>query len=171
MHIRERLEDLAPLIFGPHHECIHRPFNVGLVVVPSSGLPEDPRLGRSSTSCWPTIIGLGFICRAIDCLGLWKSQSRNKKRERGKALIKWRARFKLSFICYQRLYFHHKEHFSKWALGKQTLPEGQSFLLSGKFDLKGLRATNWIHCQLTQSGVLPLFPSSIWIQRIKPFDF
>lgn len=86
VHVGESLEDLAPLILGPHHECIHWPFNVGLVVVSSPRFPEDSCLGRSSASCWPTIIGLGFICRAIDFLGPWNSQSRNKKRERGETL-------------------------------------------------------------------------------------
>lgn len=60
VHVGESLEDLAPLIFGPHHERVHWSFNVGLVVVSSSGFPEDSRLGRSSASCWPTIIRVGF---------------------------------------------------------------------------------------------------------------
>lgn len=94
VHVGESLEDLAPLILGPHHECIHWPFNVGLVVVSSPRFPEDSRLGRSSASCWPTIIGLGFICRAIDFLGPRKKQGqeqeerawRDIKRERGETL-------------------------------------------------------------------------------------
>lgn len=88
VHVGEGLQDLAPLVLGPHHESIHWPFNVGFVVVPSSSFPEDSRLSGSSTSCWPTIIGLGFTCRAIDFLGPWNSQSRNKRREQGKTLIK-----------------------------------------------------------------------------------
>lgn len=72
MHVREGLEDLAPLILGPHHERIHWPFNVGLVVVvvPPSGFPEDSGLSRSSASCWPTITGLRFISTAIYFLGI-----------------------------------------------------------------------------------------------------
>lgn len=113
VHVREGLEDLAPLVLGPHHECIHWPFNVGLVVVPSSGFPEDSRLCRSSASCWPTIIGLGFICRAIYLPGPCNSQSRNKKIEPGKTLVKWQAMFKLSFIHCHHCYHHH-EHCFRW---------------------------------------------------------
>ena len=116
VHVREGLEDLAPLVLGPHHECVHWPFNVGLVVVPSSGFPEDSCLCRSSASCWPTIIGLGFICRAIYFLGPCNGQSRNKKRERGRTLIKWRAMFELSFIYCHRCYHHH-EHCFRWVQG------------------------------------------------------
>lgn len=57
VHVREGLEDLAPLVLGPHHERIHWPFNVWLVAVPSPGFSEDPCLCRCSASCWPTIIG------------------------------------------------------------------------------------------------------------------
>lgn len=57
VHVGEGLEDLAPLVLGPHHECIHWPFNVWLVAVPSPGFSEDPCLCRCSASCWPTIIG------------------------------------------------------------------------------------------------------------------
>lgn len=98
VHVRESLEDLAPLVLCPHHECVHWPFNVGLVVVPSAGFPEDSCLCRSSASCWPTIIGLGFICRAIYFPGPCNSQSSNRKRERGKTLSKWRAMLKLSLL-------------------------------------------------------------------------
>lgn len=91
MHVREGLEDLAPLVLGPHHERVHRPFNVGLIAVPSSSFPEDSRFCRSSASCWPTIIGLGFICRTIYLLGPCSAKSRNRKRERGKTRIKWQA--------------------------------------------------------------------------------
>lgn len=57
VHVGEGLEDLAPLVLGPHHECIHWPFNVWLVAVPSPGFSEDSCLCRRSASCWPTIIG------------------------------------------------------------------------------------------------------------------
>lgn len=40
VHIGEGLKYLSPLIFGPNHEGIHRPFDVRLVVVASTGLPE-----------------------------------------------------------------------------------------------------------------------------------
>lgn len=131
VHVGERLEDLAAFIFSPHHEGIHWPFNVGLVVVPSSSFPEDSRFGRSSTSCWPTIIGFGFIWRAIYFLGPWNSQSRNKKRERGKTLIKWQARFKL--VVSSLL-------LSSWTLFQMSagLQTEVDFLLSGKPDLTGL---------------------------------
>lgn len=92
MHVRESLEDLAPLVLGPHHERVHRPFNVGLIAVPSSSFPEDSRFCRSSASCWPTIIGLGFICRTIYLRGPCGAKSRNRKRERGKTRIKCWAR-------------------------------------------------------------------------------
>lgn len=99
MHVREGLEDLAALVLGPHHERVHRPFNVGLIAVPSSSFPEDSRFCRSSASCWPTIIGLGFICRTIYLLGPCGAKSRNRKRERGKTRIKWQARGSDSFVA------------------------------------------------------------------------
>ena len=61
MHVREGLEDLAPLVLGPDHEGVHGPLDVGLGSVTPSGLPVDPCLGGAGASCWPTIIGLCFM--------------------------------------------------------------------------------------------------------------
>lgn len=40
VHIGEGLKYLSPLVFGPNHEGVHRPFDVRLVVVATTGLPE-----------------------------------------------------------------------------------------------------------------------------------
>ena len=53
VHVWEGLQDLAPLILGPHHESVHRPLDVGLVGVPASRLPVDPGLGSAGAPCWP----------------------------------------------------------------------------------------------------------------------
>lgn len=134
VHVGESLEDLAPLVLGPHHECIHWPFNVGLVVVSSPRFPEDSRLGRSSASCWPTtIIGLGFICRAIDFLGPRKKQGQEQE-ERAWRDIKWQAMFKLSFICY----LHHDKYF-KWVQRcKHCSTESTGLNMAFKVDLISL---------------------------------
>lgn len=92
VHVWEGLEDLAALIFGPHHEGVHGSLDVGLVAVPPPGFSVDPCLGCAGASCRPTIILLWFICsgtRAIQSFPPWKHQSRNKKekRERGEQLI------------------------------------------------------------------------------------
>ncbi len=44
MHVREGLQDLPPLVFGPHHEGVHGPLDVGLTAVPAPCLPEHSRL-------------------------------------------------------------------------------------------------------------------------------
>lgn len=68
VHVWEGLEDFAALVFGPDHEGVHGPFDVRFVGVPSPGFPVDPCLGRAGASCWPTIILMWFICRAIEFL-------------------------------------------------------------------------------------------------------
>ena len=49
VHVREGLQDLPPLIFGPHHEGIHGPLDMGLTAVPAPGFPEHSSLGDTST--------------------------------------------------------------------------------------------------------------------------
>ena len=40
VHVGESLQDLPPLVLGPHHEGVHGPLDVGLAVVPAPRLPE-----------------------------------------------------------------------------------------------------------------------------------
>lgn len=174
VHVGEGLEDLAPLVLGPHHECIHRPLNVGLVVVPSSGFPEDSCLGRSSTSCWTTIIGLWFICRAIYFLGPWNSQSR--KRERGLLSLLW---------LFQARHWLNDEPCSNSpsstviaAIIVMNIVSDErratDFLLSGKPDLTGLYFMCYkseYNVSLRGSYALQLVLRSIQNQKRKTLDF
>lgn len=84
MHIRESLQDFAPLVFGPHHEGVHGSLDVRLVGVPSPGLSEHPGFGGAGASCWPTIILMMFIGRTIQLLTPWKHQSEKKDRASAK---------------------------------------------------------------------------------------
>lgn len=51
VHVGEGLQDLPPLVLGPHHEGIHGPLDVGLSTVPAPGLPEDPGFRSAGDTC------------------------------------------------------------------------------------------------------------------------
>lgn len=53
MHVRKGLQDLAPLVLGPHHEGIHGALDV--VVVPGFG--EMPRACEEGTVVRATSLG------------------------------------------------------------------------------------------------------------------
>ena len=40
VHVREGLQNLSPLVLGPHHEGVHRPLDVWLAAAATPSLPE-----------------------------------------------------------------------------------------------------------------------------------
>ena len=51
VHVGEGLQDLPPLVLGPHHEGVHWPLDVGLAGAPPPGLPEHPGV-RHTGGAW-----------------------------------------------------------------------------------------------------------------------
>lgn len=47
VHVGEGLEDLSPLVLGPHHESVHRPFDVWFIAAAAAALPEYPGVGHA----------------------------------------------------------------------------------------------------------------------------
>lgn len=47
VHVGEGLQDLSPLVLGPHHEGVHWPFDVWLIAAAAAALPEYPGVGHA----------------------------------------------------------------------------------------------------------------------------